>query len=1013
VIRRGCWPLSAYSTWFLFHLAAAGKHLQERSALALLGQLFERYSESVVSDDGNWLLSPVDFWSADLQHELISSEEGGQQGAITHAYASVDAKHGASLQEDLKRLLRAVVLASKLGLQASNRDDAALALSELAGISDGEAKAGLRLLQDEYNVIEWDEAFKQFDILSDAVPRTQFLLFIRQRVASAYDERGKAALFASKASGWCDLLSDLECDFAEENKITTREWRYQGVTSNLENFPMHVKLASDRWGQAIAVDDPRGTVIYCYLERDRDSTVVGRDLARLLKNAAREKGMPALPILSVLLHDEDGSLGQALAELAVLQDSLSEEDRLKFGNLIPAHTEKQRQVVRSQIETMVKGRKYVTGLNEELEAQRLSRAGTELFSRIYKSPLTFPFDGFSTARGNAADSCQELTRELLLGTLDYDAVMGKPVKVKNRAVTVLKESWGIFAKNGNVMTRPSHPVLRNVTTKWDELLATGERRLPIEQTLRQLCSAPHGANVASAALLLGVFVAPRSEKLVVARDGQQFAISQWVQNGLFRGKFLDLGGLNSVDLVMLGEESSEWEVLLDEWEQAQSYLTRIDCFKRAGTLKQRIPVPPALGYRELHLEELSRTAANAVSEMEAKQNDGFTKMESGHQRDNVALVAWGAAILHDLSERMKVERPLWDEHQVNALQPHIERAKQEITQYFKEWLSHQSPRIDTPEAVGDFKHKMLRLLGGNLRKLGLDRLVEELEQKVGQLIRNAETAAEARQLVRDVRSWLLTHRDSLRVVRVADGRALLDVGKEYTAKLQGMSQRIQMQELGEVRTNLSQFLGQLKDAVEQIVKRAERLWNLRLRSIEDLDSCVQEVESLLTAFENSSSDLSDLLLMKRALRTYHEDFKQLSDERLTWPEFESLSEKLRIEAQQVINDDDVPWPPSEVVSAFEETISKRRKEVSITWIDAIEADVAAVSSLSAADANRLYARAGAPPATLTESHAKRLKRVIKKIEGRLDVLKIDWLVEKFKELSPSLQKKFLRIVDDL
>jgi len=51
-----------------------------------------------------------------------------------------------------------------------------------------------------------------------------------------------------------------------------------------------------------------------------------------------------------------------------------------------------------------------------------------LFANIYKTPLSFPFDGFSTARGNAAESCQELTGELLLGKLDYDAVIGKPIK---------------------------------------------------------------------------------------------------------------------------------------------------------------------------------------------------------------------------------------------------------------------------------------------------------------------------------------------------------------------------------------------------------------------------------------------------------------------------------------------------------------------------------------------------------------------------------------------------------
>ena len=271
VVRKGCWPLSVYSTWFLFHLAAAGKHLQERSALAMLGNMFERFKGSAVPDDGQWLLAPVDFWSDDLQHELITSEESGQQGSITHAYASVDARHGAILQDNLKRLLRAVVLASKMGLSATDRDDATKALSRLAGLTEHESDKGLRLLQEEYNVLEWDDAFKQFDILGDAVPRTQFLSFIRQRVASTFDEAGKAALFASKASMWCDLLGDLDCDFAEDNKITTREWLYRGETSNLDTFAMHLKLAAGRWQNATAVDEPRGTIIYCYVEPGRDS----------------------------------------------------------------------------------------------------------------------------------------------------------------------------------------------------------------------------------------------------------------------------------------------------------------------------------------------------------------------------------------------------------------------------------------------------------------------------------------------------------------------------------------------------------------------------------------------------------------------------------------------------------------------------------------------------------------------------------------------------------------------
>ncbi|MFH1007900.1 MAG: hypothetical protein V1800_10440, partial [Candidatus Latescibacterota bacterium] len=676
VIRKGCWPLSPYSTWFLFYLASAGKHLQERSALALLGDVFHRYEKAEVPDAGDWSLSPADLWSDALQQELISSEEAGQQGSITHAYASVMARHGSRLSPELHRLFCAVVLASKLGLQATDKNDAIGALGELSGLPLSDANKGVRLLQEEYNVLEWDEAFKAFDILGDAVPRTQFLSFVRQRVASSYDEAGKAKLFASKAAGWCDLLSDLECDFAEENKITTREWRYQAVTSNLDYLPQQIKIASERWAGAVGVDEPRGTIVYTYVEQSRDPATVVPDAGKLLKTVARESRVPALPILIVLLCDENGTLGQALAEFAVLEESISEEDRVRFGNLIGAHKEKLGQVIREQVESMVKQRCYVTGLKEELETHRLSRAGTELFAKIYKTPIPFPFDGFSTAKGNAADTCQELTLGLFLGKLDYDGVIAKPVKSKNRAVTVLKDTWGIFTKNGDVSRRPAYPVVRSITEKWDDALAADERRLPVADVIRKLCLPPYGGNIASAGLLLSVFVAPRAEKLVAVRDGQQLAVSQWVQDGVFRGKFIDLSALHGVDLILLGEASSEWETLLDEWEQAESHLARKSCLERSLELKNRVPVPPLLAYREVHLREQASVSIEALEKMDNAQDEAMLKLQQGTERREVSQLTWGAVTLKDICDKMATEKPLWTDSQITEVQPYYERGRQ-------------------------------------------------------------------------------------------------------------------------------------------------------------------------------------------------------------------------------------------------------------------------------------------------------------------------------------------------
>jgi len=474
--------------------------------------------------------------------------------------------------------------------------------------------------------------------------------------------------------------------------------------------------------------------------------------------------LSVVPILVVLLWDENGALGQALAEYSVLEESITEEDQARFGSLVGAHKEKLYRIIRSQVDSMIKQRRYVTGLKDGLESRRLARAGSELFARIYRSPIPFPFDGFSTARGNAADTCHELTRELLLGRLDYDGVIAKPAKAKNRAVTVLKDTWAVFTKKGDVSRRPAYPIVRTTTEKWDEALVSGHQRLPIADAIIQLCRPPYGANIASAGLLLSVFMSPRLENLVVTRGDRQLAISQWVQDEVFRGKFLDLSALRDAYITLIGEVSSEWETLLDEWEQAETYLAHQGYLERSRTLKQRVPIPPALAYREMHLHSRARTALEELVKMGRAQEEAFAKVYQGEERQDVGQLSWGAANLKRLAGRMVTEMSVWTDSQISELQPHIDRARQTIIHIFSEWLAHQAPFNDSPDSVAEFKHKMLRLVGANLKELGLEAQHRDLEDRVAYCVRNAEAAAEARQLVRDTSSWLDQHVDACRIV---------------------------------------------------------------------------------------------------------------------------------------------------------------------------------------------------------------------------------------------------------
>ena len=62
----------------------------------------------------------------------------------------------------------------------------------------------------------------------------------------------------------------------------------------------------------------------------------------------------------------------------------------------------------------------------------------------------------------------------------------------------------------------------------------------------------------------------------------------------------------------------------------------VSCLQRATELKVRVPIPPALTYRQLHLEELARTAFAALLEM-GRRREAFSKLESVSVRGDVTV----------------------------------------------------------------------------------------------------------------------------------------------------------------------------------------------------------------------------------------------------------------------------------------------------------------------------------------------------------------------------------------
>ena len=1008
IIRKGCWPLAPYASWLLFHLAAAGQHLQQRSALSLLNEAFKHFSTSMIPGF-SWQLHATDIWSEDLERELLIAEEGGNRGTIAHAYANVIAKVGQHLAKDEEKLLRAVVLASKLGLVAQDRNNAINALAALSGLSGRLAEKYLKSLEDERNVLSWDDRFNQFEIIGDTVSRPQFLAFLRQKVVDKYDARSRAQLFLRRAGEFCpDVLRDRLCDFAEKHNISTMEWSFASKIVNLNELPRILQEAVKEWKSSIAVDQSRGTIVYCYVEPENDLTRRQAQTVTILKNYARDEKLKALPILVVFLHDGDGLVGQCLAELTVLDEDLNEQDRTRFGNLVGAHHQKCQDLLNSSLRDLIKQQQFAVFGHVEVASQKLDGVCCSIFEAVYPEILPFPCDGFSTRQGNAAETCHSLTLELIRGNLSYNEVMAKAVRDKNRANEVLKNCWKIFLTNGDVGQRPNQENVRAIFSAWENSLKDHGGFIPLSELLLIACRPPFGANIASAGLLLGVYLCAR-QKVFEARAGEsQYELSELNGDMLFRGKYLDLGKLNI--LLLLPKEAevgSEWGNFLDEWESALcvSYQEQIKCLERSTELKARVSPPKAEVYRISLLETKTKEAHAKLAAIDTKVSNAYERIESAEKRGDLHILTFSAIKLKEVIAQMQADA-LYPQGDIERYQHEVDLICQRVIQNFDSWLARQAPRGRATKDASDFE-RFMRETERNLQKLGLDEQEDKVDSYVANALRQINALAAAQSLAENIEGWLTEHSIS-RAQRVADLRNDADTAKENLKKVSETLRIISVPSLESAKIRLNDFIKSIKQREKEFTAHLSRILDSSL-PVSKIEELIQEVDDLERIFERCDSDIDTLRTMRRALNFYKDASIRLCDGNLSENAFATLWSELNEKAEE-ISDDEPPWMPEDVMPLLHKCALKKREELGLCWLTDMENEVSGITGQDIAVASNLHSRLQQLPGYLTKSQNRRVKELQSNVEAHLNKLKVEWLLEKYSELDAKSRATFLKAI---
>lgn len=1011
IICEGCWPFHPLATWALCKLSSIGKTLQQRSAFSLSADVYQDVQNKDVATVKS--ITAVNLCIDALIDEFLASEKYGQQGATAHAYEHVIQKYIYEVSEVEKGVLKAILLSSKIGIKTSSREEYQIALAMLTGLEGKTIEQAVHLLESEYGVLEWNDLHHQFEIVGDAVPKRTFLDHLASKVEQIPLQE-RALIFSSNYAQWFEK-EVLPTDFAAE-VISTKEWNYSISFSDISLLESNIDFAFKTWKVARGVDENKGQLIYCYVGPDSEIDTIKDKSQELIRRKIEENKVNleyGAPLTVVFLHDNDGLFGEKVAEYWVLMNGLSAEEKKKFSNFILDRTNSVKQELDNMFFELEKARHVVFAINKPIQPSRIKNMLTELFKYIYPKYIPFPFDGFTTTRGNAAKDCQLFTRQLILGLLDRDWISGLGQAQANRAYAVLDRSWGIFDDDGSVRIKPVNKAVREVIELLESYLDGTDdnnehKKVNLGEIIRVLCAPPYGCNIASAGMILALFIGRRKKNLNILRNGQVVGMENWVQEALPKNFFV-LSVLNDSELVLISDKTlSEWEILLDDWDAETTFDGIISYLSKAKKLEERCPVHQNLFYK---YEIMKKEAMEASKKLKAHENELdsiLERIEKAKEIGDAGKLSWGAADLFALKEKMGNAIEQWTRKQIKEIESNFNEALQLTLKYFPEWLNKQ--KVTNVMHLEKFRHTMVNLVGENLKKLNLERERAQLVKHVEEIKQNVRFLAEIKEITSKIDDLVTTKAINNNMPISVINSLLKQVGDyECLLKEAGKRTNITEAEILKAEQRLEKYETQAKNQIAEYQERVAAVLNInKIQSMSDIELLRSEVVSLIRIYEGQEQDIEDLKMVLRQLDLIQDHFKRLNDNDLAEEELEITLKKSIEEVYKEFADDVPPLDTELIYSSLIKAVRESRALMAADWIKHNLPDSADLKQVSLQELMEIKQRLANKPRFLSIEQTHKVKEIIKICDKQLDEHEIEGLLVRIKNMNRDKRRIFIQ-----
>ena len=1026
VICKGCWPLSPFALWTLSYVVSRNSILQQRSGFNIIANMFEAF-KTKPCPESIFLFSAIDLYDNGLGEEFFNFEANSRTADQTASeYRFLCDKYAQQFTPVHHAVLKAIVLTHKLGAFCNTEQSSKELLCYLSGLPEGTINGALSELNNIFNAVVFNNALRLYDIRSDSMSIFEFKrkieIFSKEfRYGKTPNELFRYVRYVFNQDYFTDIrdsrFHDVECDFAIEHSISSIEWYYKAFVVASNDYLTEIRdIINEKYSTPPSrFFDSKGTILYVIIPKSENFTNVYSGIMDIYKNA-ENKFETMLPVMSLLVVDEDGNLEESCIDLAML-DNLPDSAKQEFGTMIQKYRNELISRLDNAIEKGMQKKCYV--YPDENICGSLRKAGSLIFNKIYPKAISFEIDGFSSESSNGGSSIIEFIGKLTKPGVSASSFNSLRIKEKNRCRTLLESGWGIFGSDGSVKKYPSEEVIKELFETIDKNLEE-THSLSVYGLSEWLTKAPYGCNSSQATLLVFVYFSSRLLDLEFRNHGDLIELSSFVDNKTaFTSKTAAMVKKvwEGVEAVAAIHDDTKWNKLVRQWKVAENIQQIVSCYKEAeALLRMNITVPATLISDYSECMNKSREAAAQLDKWITESQSLEKKMYSNMENESVRRVLNGLcrymSIYHDTigSGHFSIS-----ENMEESYEQVVDEVSEYLASHIDTWFNdHPLPQL--AKTNDEFKELKMSYesLAKEFQEVGLTNIADEINVRFSRLVDRTRVYRDYKNVKSEVTDKLKQLEALIKSGIYTASQA--DIFKQQLKELQNKIASFPSQNLSilqgcnfnDCSEEIKNLLSKVKESSQEMRDRFSMLLDENIASYSDLDKIENDITQVLRFFGNSDSnddDYQDAKLLADEVSLLKEAYNDFRNGDYDQTGLDEAVDTWTKKIQTALNEDSI-YDDSEVLHVLAEEVSEKKVKYGSDWISSMEDRFS--NCHSANEYYDLLTKLEAGPVFLSEKDKLRKESLIAKTHEVISVNRVNYLLELFESLSEEEKEMFLK-----